>query len=239
MRFAKGLFGTSLVALLGACGGGGETDIFDPAPQVGLASLADTATLNSMSGSDVGVAFSQAAKSASEDLWDDSATLIYVARLEEGQAIVGQALEDIPTSVSFQSDGTGLLYAIVGEEQLVLSDGDVAGSISAAGALDVTVSGDATSNLQIGDNGTKLLSMNVVTDTSGDGCLASYVLCGGDMTLTAGTSEYSVQLANTQFSAGVFGTSAANAELGGIVEYQSGESGDGVNRVAGSFIAGQ
>ena len=48
-----------------------------------------------------------------------------------------------------------------------------------------------------------------------------------------------MQLANTEFSAGVFGTSAANAELGGIVEYQSGESGDGVNTVAGSFIAEQ
>lgn len=236
MRLEKLILGTSLIALLSACGGG-DTPVQDNRPaSTGLSASENVVKLAS---SNIGVELSEEATEVSQDLWDDAATLTYVARLDDGVGLVGVPMDDIATDVSFASTGSVMMYLLVGETQVNMTNGDVTGTISNVGELAVDVTGSAETTLQTGAVGTANLSVNMTTDTFGDVCGGAHAFCGGDLSVSVDGMDYTAALANENFIAGTYGTTNANAELGGMINLDPADTADGLNYINGSFIASQ
>jgi hypothetical protein len=252
------LISTSLIALLAACGGGGGAvqqapqdtdgdgvvDTADPFPSVtgtDLESFTDDTLLQSLSldATNNAIAVSQAAKSTTSAQWTTTAT-DYVVQLDNGD-IVGVAMESIPASVEFAATGTANMVIVQGSTQYGLLGGDVTGSLSSdATTLTVGLSWEgeeiAAQNEDQSAASISAMTMNLTSSLNGaTDCGGANILCGGTVSVTADDASLidTTNLTANQYKAGIYGSTAANAELGGQINYVDPDN----TSIVGSFIA--
>ena len=238
MRKSTLLLSVPFVTLLAACGGG-EDAIATDAPIINtLTSLSESTELLKLSQGSTGVSLADATIATTKDTWETGKTLDYVAILnDDASSLVGLAFDEIPNDVSFSSN-TGSIYATVGVDEYVLTDGAVDATINSSGTLDLTVSGGAQKRTQgLESISEASLSVNVLTSQSGTPCGGANLFCGGDMTVLADGGTHTATLGDSDFTSGIFGQSASNVELGGVINYENETPGDGIQTVIGSFIA--
>lgn len=260
MFFRSALISTSLIALLTACGGGGG-DIDEPKPPVvdtdndgvaddkdafptisgtDLDSFTQTVVLQSLAldttNNQVGV--SEAAKSTTSAKWEDAST-DYVVKYETD--IVGIAMESIPASVEFAATGTASMYIVNGTTQYGLQKGDVSGSISSdATKLTVNLSwaGDeisAPQNEEQNASAPTAMTMTLMSSQTGaTDCGGANILCGGTVSVTSNEASMidTTNLSANQYKAGIYGSTAENAELGGQINYVEQDT----LTIVGSFV---
>jgi len=256
------IISTSLIALLAACGGGGGDVQDDPKPTIvdtdkdgvaddkdafpsisgtDLESFTETAVLQSLS-LDVtknAVAVSQAAKSTTSAQWTTTET-DYVVQLSNGD-IVGVAMESIPAPVQFAATGTANMVILQGSTQYGLLGGDVTGSLSSdATTLTVGLSWEGeeidAQNEDQSATTPSAMAMNLTSSLSGiTDCGGANILCGGTVSVAAGDTPLidTTNLSADQYKAGIYGSTAANAELGGHINYVDPDN----TTMVGSFIA--
>lgn len=238
MRKSTLLLSVPFVTLLSACGGGGEEVVTD-APIINtLTNLSDATELLKLSQGSTGVSLADATIASTKDNWDSAKTLDYVAVLDnDASSLVGLAFDEIPNDVSFSSNA-GSINATVGVDDYVLTDGAVDATINSSGTLDLTVSGGAQKRTQgLESISEASLSVNILTSQSGTPCGGANLFCGGDMTVIADGGTHTTTLEDNDFTSGIFGQSAPDVELGGVINYENETPGDGINAVVGSFIA--
>jgi len=219
-------------------------DNADPFPSLSgtdLESFTESAVLQSLSldTSNNAVAVSQAAKSTTSAQWTTTET-DYVVQLSNGD-IVGVAMESIPASAEFAATGTANMVIVQGSTQYGLEGGDVTGSLSTdATTLTVDLSwADDEIDAQNEDQSAttpSAMAMNLTSSLSGaTDCGGANILCGGTVSLTAGeiTLIDASNLSANQYKAGIYGSKAANAELGGQINYVDPDN----TSIVGSFIA--
>jgi len=237
------LISTSLIALLAACGGGGAVqqapqdtdgdgvaDTADPFPSVtgtDLESFTDDTLLQSISldATTNTSSVTEAAKSTTSEQWTTTDT-DYVVQLDNGD-IVGVAMESIPASVEFAATGTANMVIVQGSTQYGLLGGDVTGSLSSdATTLTVGLSWEGEEiDAQNEDQSAASISamtMNLTSSLSGEtDCGGANMLCGGTVSVTANEASLidTTNLNANQYKAGIYGSTAANAELGGQINY--------------------
>jgi len=255
------LISTPLIALLAACGGGGgdvqgnqptmidtdkdgTADDKDPFPNISgidLDSFTDVTLLQSLALDTTNsvIAVSEAAKSKTSTKWETTET-DYVVKLDDGD-IVGVAMESIPASVEFASTGTANMVIVQGSTQYGLLGGDVTGSLSSdATTLTVGLSWEGEEiDAQNEDQSAASISamaMNLTSGLSGTtDCGGANILCGGIVSVSAGETTLisSTSLNANQYKAGIYGSTAENAELGGHINYVDQDN----TTIVGSFIA--
>lgn len=251
------LISTSLIVLLAACGGGGGdvqqtpqdtdgdgvVDTADTFPSISgtdLESFTETAVLQllSLGTTNNAIAVSQAAKSTTSAQWTATDT-DYVVQLSNGD-VVGVAMESIPASAEFAATGTANMVIVQGSTQYGLEGGDVTGSLSAdASTLTVDLSwADDEIDAQNEDQSAASISamaMNLTSSLSGaTDCSGANILCGGTVSVTAGDTPLidTTNLSADQYKAGIYGSTAANAELGGQINYVDPDN----TSIVGSFV---
>jgi len=257
------LISTSLIALLAACGGGGGevqddpkptivdtdkdgvADDKDPFPNISgidLNSFTETAVLQSLS-LDVTnnvIAVSQAAKSKTSAKWTTTET-DYVVKLDDGD-IVGLAMESIPASVKFAATGTANMVIVQGSTQYGLVGGDVTGSLSPDAStltVDLSWAGNEIVPPQNEEQNAitpAAMTMNLTSTLNGaTDCGGANILCGGTVSVTANDASLidTTNLSADQYKAGIYGSTAVNAELGGYINYVDPDN----TTIVGSFIA--
>ena len=254
------LISTPLIALLAACGGGGgdvqgnqptmidtdkdgTADDKDPFPNISgidLDSFTDVTLLQSLALDTTNnvIAVSQAAKSKTSTKWEITET-DYVVQLDNGD-IVGVAMESIPASVEFEATGTADMVIVQGSTQYGLLGGDVTGSLSSdATTLTVGLSWEGEEiDAQNEDQSAASISamaMNLTSGLSGTtDCGGANILCGGIVSVSAGETTLisSTSLNANQYKAGIYGSTAANAELGGQINYVDPDN----TSIVGSFV---
>lgn len=237
MRKSTLLLSVPFVTLLSACGGGGEEVVKD-APIINtLTNLSDATELLKLSQGSTGVSLADATIASTKDNWVSAKTLDYVALLnDDASSLVGLAFDEIPNDVSFSSHA-GSIYALVSEDEYVLVDGVVDATISRSGSFDLNILGDAQKTDRLGSISDASLSINILTSQSGTPCGGANLFCGGDMTVIVDGGTHTSTLEDNDFTSGIFGQSASDVELGGVINYENETPGDGINAVVGSFIA--
>ena len=222
-------------------GVGDNADAFPNISGTDLESFTETTVLQSLSldtANDV-IAVSQAAKSTTSANWTLTDT-DYVVRLNNGD-IVGIAMESIPSSVEFASTGTAFMGIVQGSTLYALQSGDVTGSLSPdASTLTVDLSWagneiDAQNEEQSATT-PSAMTMNLTSSLSGaTDCGGANILCGGIVSVSAGETTLisSTSLNANQYKAGIYGSTAENAELGGHINYVDQDN----TTIVGSFIA--
>ena len=255
------LISTSLIALLAACGGGGgdvqgnqptivdtdkdgTADDKDPFPNISgidLDSFTDVTLLQSLALDTTNsvIAVSEAAKSKTSTKWETTET-DYVVKLDNGD-IVGVAMESIPAPVQFAATGTANMVILQGSTQYGLLGGDVTGSLSSdATTLTVGLSWEGeeidAQNEDQSATTPSAMGMNLTSSLSGAAdCGGANILCGGTVSVTAGDTPLidTTNLTANQYKAGIYGSTAANAELGGHINYVDQDN----TSIVGSFIA--
>ena len=256
------LISTPLIALLAACGGGGgdvqgnqptmidtdkdgTADDKDPFPNISgidLDSFTDVTLLQSLALDTTNsvIAVSEAAKSKTSTKWETTET-DYVVKLDDGD-IVGVAMESIPASVEFASTGTAKMYIVQGSTQYGLEGGDVTGSLSPDAStltVDLSWAGNEIVPPQNEEQNAitpAAMTMNLTSSLSGAiDCGGANILCGGTGSVTAGDAPLidTTNLSADQYKAGIYGSTAENAELGGHINYVDQDN----TTIVGSFIA--
>ena len=225
-----------LIATLSACGGGGDPVVETPSsgggdPVVELSDATSVLVLEQL-GTGGGLDIENGASKPSTS----TPSLTYVA--DNDGDIYGVAAISIPTDVAFSADDTANAYVQMGQDEYVLTDGTVAGSIGSSGDLSVTLSfgvGDIGFNSetnQLAFNTNMQLEMDSTLSGASD-CGAVNLLCGGSLTVQQDSATVATAtLEATDFVTGVFGTES-NPELGGVINYVD----EGNLSVTGSFLA--
>jgi len=223
-----------LVSLLAACGGGGE---FPALPSPGTLSVADAdLALQSLSLDGDVVGLDTVTKSETQAQWDAGQTLRYVALLDNGDS-VGVPLSVIPTDVQFTARGSAQAVIIDRQSRYALRGGDVAAQIANDGqSLTVKLSWASgeidTVNAALPETVTVSLNSSAQGAPS---CGAANLFCAGqiDVVANGNTVLGGGNMASDQFRAGVYGATAADAELAGRISYV-----DPMNlSVIGGFVA--
>jgi hypothetical protein len=165
-----------------------------------------------------------------------TSSLTYVAN--KNGDIYGVAAISIPTDVEFSADDTANAYVQMGQDEYVLTDGTVAGSIGSSGDLSVTLSfgvddidfNSETNQLDI----TTDMQLEMDSTLSGvSDCGAANVFCAGTLTVLKDSATVeTATLATDDYKTGVFGTES-DPELGGVINYVD----EGNLSVTGSFLA--
>lgn len=261
MKYLRPFLTVSMISLLCACGGGGSTlnsnmpasvdadndgvadseDAFPSVSGTDLTTFADTTILQSLSMDGNTTAPTSGAKSTTSNLWNDDNTLSYVAMLENGD-IVGAPMESIPASVEFEAEGTAYMGIIDTRSQYVLTGGNVTASISAdVSSLSVNLNWTGSDEIAFVSEDTTLtapaeITMSLNSTSNGvESCGGGNLFCGGVMTIRADAAPVTTDssLSAEQYKAGVYGSSAANAELGGRITYVE----ENILSAIGGFVA--
>jgi hypothetical protein len=229
MRLRSTLITTSLIALLASCGGGGES-VEQDRPVV-LQSLSLDTTNNVIS--------VEEADSTAFPEWSTTET-DNVMKLSNGD-IVGMAMDSIPESVEFAATGTADMYILQGSTPYLLEGGDVTGSLSSDATtltVDLTWTGNEIAVPDEEQSEAPLaMTMNLTSGLSGTtDCGAANLLCGGTVTVMMDGAPLigSTSVTADEYKAGIYGSTAENAELGGQINYVEQDT----VSVIGSFIGG-
>lgn len=242
MILRSALISTSFIAVLAACGGGGGNVQNDPhVIGTNLDNVTDSTLLQSLSLDTTNnqVSVSVAAKSATSAQWTATET-DYVVQLGNGD-IVGIAMESIPASAEFAATGTSNMVIVQGSTQYGLEGGDVTGSLSSDAStltVDLSWAGDeiAAQNEDQSAASPAAMTMNLTSSLSGStDCGGANILCGGTVSVTSDGASLidTTNLSADQYKAGIYGSTAANAELGGQINYVDPDN----ISIVGSFIA--
>lgn len=249
-----------LIVTLSACGGGGEPVVETP-PNGGSEPVVETPSNGgsdpvvetpSSGGGDPVVELSDATsvlvlerihthgpiytQNDSSKPSTSTSSLTYVA--DNQGDIYGVAAIRIPRDVEFSADDTANAYVQMGQDEYVLTNGTVAGSIGSSGDLSVTLSfviddidfNSETNQLDITTD--MQLEMDSTVSGASD-CGAVNVFCAGTLTVLKDSATVeTATLDADDYKTGVFGTES-NPELGGGINYVD----EGNLSVTGSFLA--
>ena len=262
-RVIKPLFALPLIAVISACGGGGDGGA-DPTdnPVASIPSLNDAASsydLQSLALDANGITVSSVAKSSTDELSDTA--LKYVG-ITTGGDIIGAAANSIPTGVTFYAGGTASADIAINDINYVLVGGNVVAAIDENAGLTVNlgefthVSGPTGTQSMSGDAAVTTaaladdIQVGIETALSGvaGGCTNANLFCGGTLTIRdldtetfnvadSNTVEYDFSMETDQFVAGAYGNNATDIELGGVVNFNNGDDDAPVSAVV-TFVTG-